>query len=55
EGREDPQEDHRRSQDQEGRVLRFVHLQGVEAGPPQHRHLQERHVHPELVHQRHLR
>ena len=37
------------------RKLCHLHLQGVETGPPWHRHQQQGHVDHELVRQRHLR
>eukprot|EP00968_Pinguiococcus_pyrenoidosus_P001583 scaffold69_cov248-Pinguiococcus_pyrenoidosus.AAC.77 len=46
----------RQEQPQEARGdLLQLHLQGAQAGPPGHRHLQARHEHHELLHQRHLR
>ena len=42
------------AQGKEEGVLRYLHLQGVEAGPPRHRCLQQGHEHHELIRQRHL-
>lgn len=40
---------------QEEGELRHLHLQGVEAGAPRHRYLQQGHVDHELVRERHFR
>jgi len=33
----------------------YLHLQGLEAGPPRHWNLEQGHEHHELIRQRHLR
>ena len=54
EGSESPRQEgswrRRQETHQESRVLLNIHLQSAEAGSPQHRHLKEGHVHPQLVH-----
>ena len=43
------------AQTQKNWVIQHLHLQSLETSSPRHRHVQERYVHHEQFHQRHLR
>ena len=57
-GRKGTEEHHQGRQEEEAQeegILRYLHLQGLETGPPRHRYLLKGHEHHELLHQRYLR
>ena len=45
----------RQAQTQKNWIIQHLHLQSLETSSPRHRHVQERYVHHEQFHQRHLR